>query len=97
RTKCFLQTTVEALSLVKGHDSSPQRNQVHQPLEGRFNGIEVFVDIGVVEFHRAQNGGVREIVQKLRPLVKERRIVFIALQDEVLSLPQLETAAKVFR
>src|SRR5439155_22189841 len=51
----------------------------------------------MIKLDRSEDDRVREIVQKLRPLVEEGRIIFVAFEDEVLSLPQLKTRSEVLR
>src|SRR5579872_1516778 len=51
----------------------------------------------MIKLHRRQNERVGKVMQKLWSLVEESSIVFIALEDEVLTLSQLKTTTKVFR
>jgi len=76
---------------VKGHNQAPARHQVHQPLEGRLHCFQIRVNVGVVELHVGQNQRVGKIMQELRSLVEEGRIVFVALHDEGARGPELET------
>ncbi len=57
---------------VKGYDASAPRNKIHQSLKCSLHRVQIFVDIGVVEFHRGQDGRGRKVVKELRPLVEER-------------------------
>src|SRR5580704_2195134 len=95
RTQCAGERMLETVSAVEGDNAASPRHKIYQALECGFDGIEVFINIGVIKFHRRQDHGIRKVMQKLRPLVEESRIVFIALEDEVLALSELKTAAEV--
>src|SRR5271155_1070008 len=84
----FFRTPVRTLVRFKSDDASTSRNQVYQPLERRLNGIEIFVDVGVIEFDRSQNYGIWKVVQKLRAFIEEGRVIFVTFENEVLSLAQ---------
>ena len=98
RAKGFRQTALQAWAFgglpdgaIEGNDASAARDQVHQALECRLDGIEVFVDVGMIEFDRGENDGVRKVVQELRSLVEEGGVVLVAFEDEVLALAQTES------
>jgi hypothetical protein len=57
--------------------------------------IEVAVDVGVVELDGRDDERARTVVQKLRGLVEEGRVVLVAFDDEVLSLPFAEAAVEI--
>src|SRR3979411_855254 len=97
RTKGAGKATLDALAGVEGDDASATRHQIHQSLESRFYSVEIFIDIGVIKFNRSQDYRVGKVMQELRPLVEESRVVLIAFADELFALSQLKTAAKVFR
>ena len=59
------------------------RHEVHQPTERQQHGIEVGVDVGVIEFDVADDGDVRQVFQELGGPVEEGAVVFVALDDEV--------------
>src|SRR5262249_22295927 len=71
------------------------RRQVDQTLKSGLDRIQVFEDIGVIKFDRGQDDGLGEVMQELWAFVEECRVVFIALQDEMLTLAQREAAAEV--
>src|SRR5208282_4552859 len=95
--ECFLQTAANAFSAIKTDNLSASRNQVHQPFESRLHRVQILVDIGVVEFHRGENHGIRKVVQKLRALIEECCVVLVAIQNEVLAFPQAKAAAEILR
>src|SRR5579872_1577309 len=97
RTERARQTTLDALARIECNDAATARHQIHQSLERGFYGVEIFINIGVIKLNRRQDDRVGEIVQKLRTLIEESRVVLIAFEDEVFALSQLEAAAKVFR
>jgi len=77
--------------------SSPARNEIHQALECRLHGVEIFVDVGVIELDGSQNHRVGKVVQELRSLVEKSRVVLIAFHDEVLASAEMKARAQNFR
>ncbi len=51
------------------------------------HGVEVGVDVRVVELDVVDDGDVRQVLQELRRLVEERAVVLVALDHEVAPLP----------
>ena len=51
RTERFGDAAFEAMARIKCDDASAAWNQIDEALEGSLYGIEVFVDIGVVELN----------------------------------------------
>ena len=81
--------------LVTGHgavgteyQAPATRQQRDQTSYGEANRLEIGIDICVIEFEVTDHRDVRQILQKLRGLVEERTVVFIALDNEVAPLPQ---------
>ncbi len=85
-----------ALSGIEADNAPAPRNQIHQPLERRLHRIEIFVDVGMIEFDRSQNHRVGKVMQKFRTLIEECRVVFVAFEDEVLAIAQPEAAPEIF-
>jgi hypothetical protein len=56
---------------------------LHQRAEGLFDVVEVAVDVGVIELDGGDGQRARVVVQELRRLVEERRVVLVPLDDEV--------------
>ena len=50
----------------------------------------------MIKFHRCQDDRVGKVVQEFRALIEEGSIVFVAFEDEVLSLAQMKAGAKIF-
>jgi hypothetical protein len=103
RAESFGETAIEtwtsgsvADGAVEGDDSAAAGNEVDQALEGGFNGIEIFVDIGVIEFDSGEDDGVRKIMKKFRTFVEEGSVVFVAFEDEMLTRAEMETGSEVF-
>ena len=103
RAKGFRQTTLQAWAFgrlaggaIEGHDASAARDQIHQALECRLNGIEVFVNVGMIEFDRSENDGVGKVVQEFRTLVEEGGVVLVAFEDEVLALAEMKARSEIF-
>ena len=59
----------------------PARDEIDEPLERQPDRVKIGVDVGVVELDVPDNGDVGQVL--LRGLVKERAVVFIALDDEL--------------
>ena len=64
------------------------RHQVHQPPERERHGVEVGVDVGVVELDVVDDGDVGQVLEELRGLVEERAVVLVAFDHEVAPLPE---------
>ena len=77
------QTVVDVRMSIPGDQQAPARHQFHQQVKAGFDRRQVRVDVAVVELDRRKYRRIWKIVQKLRPLVEERRVVFVALNDEL--------------
>ena len=66
---------------VVGHDEAAARNQVHEPLECGLHRFEIGVDVGVIELHVGEDQRVGKVVQELRSLVEEGRVVLVAFDE----------------
>ncbi len=86
RTEGSLHAFADVLAAVPGDDSPAARNQIDQALEGKLHRFQIAIDIGVVELNRGEDHRVGKVMQKLRSLVEESRVVFIAFDDEFLAL-----------
>jgi hypothetical protein len=53
--------------------------------------------VGMIEFHIIQNKHLRQIMQKLWPLVEKSGIVFIAFEHEMPAFAQPEALSEIFR
>ena len=62
-------------------------NGAHQVMELLLDRAEVLVDVGVIELEVVEDQRARAVVDELGALVEERRVVFIGLDDEILSCP----------
>ena len=56
--------------------------------------IEIAVNIGVVEFDAGQDDMARPVVEKLRPLIKKRRVILVALEHHVLARAGVPAASQ---
>ena len=50
------------------------------------DGIEILVDVGVIEFEVVEHQRARPVVHELGSLIKERRVVFVGLDHEKLGV-----------
>ena len=73
------------------------RHQIDEPLECDLHRFEIGVDVGVVELNVREDQRVGKVVQKLRPLVEEGRVVFVAFEDEGARGTKLKAGAEVLR
>ena len=80
---------------IEGYDASAARNQIHQAFECGLDGVEIFVDVGVIELDRSQNDRVGKIVQELRSFVEESGVVFVAFEDEVLAGAEMKARTEI--
>ncbi|MNV52305.1 hypothetical protein D3C71_1443890 [compost metagenome] len=64
------------------HDAARAGDGAHQMVELRFDGGQIGEDVGVVVFQVVQDGGARAVMDKLRTLVEEGRVVFVRLDHE---------------
>ena len=55
RAEGLRDATLDALTGVEGDDASAPRDQIHQTFESGFYGVEIFVDVRVIELHRSEN------------------------------------------
>ena len=74
----------------------PARDEVHEPLKRQADGVQVRIDIGVVELDVADHGNVRQVLQELRGLVEERAVVVVPLDDELSPAANSVAAVEVF-
>ena len=81
---------------VESDDPSAARNQIHEALERGLDGIEIFVDIGMIELDGGEDDRVGKVMQELRSLVEESGVVLVAFQNEMFSLSEMKAGAKVF-
>src|ERR1700721_1677365 len=79
-------TLSNILATIERYNPPTPGNKVHKAFERSLDSIEVGINVSMIKFHMRQNRSIREIVQKLRPLVEERRIVLIAFNQKRLQL-----------
>src|SRR6185312_4266711 len=95
--KCVRDAVGDIFAGIVGDNDATARDQIDQPLERGFHGIEIGVDVGMVVFHMGKDEAIGKIVQKLGALIKKGGVVFVAFENEVLRGTQLETGAEIFR
>ena len=57
-------------------------NEVHEASKCERDGIQVGVDVRVIELDVVDDRQVRQVLEKLRGLVEKRAVVLVALDDE---------------
>ena len=76
-------STRASAGLAAVHDEPPvRRHRAHEMMELRLDRREVGEDVGVVELEVVEDRGARPVVDELRALVEERRVVLVGLDDE---------------
>ena len=70
-------------TIVTDQKQTVARHQVHEPSEREQHGIEIGVNIGVIELDVVDDGDVWQILQKFRTLVEKGAVVLVAFDDEV--------------
>ena len=91
-----LHTFGNVRAAVEGHNEAAARHEIHEALECSLDGIEIGINIGVVEFDVREDQRVRKVVQKLGALVEEGGVVLVAFDDEGARGAQLKAGAEVF-
>src|SRR5882724_3705722 len=74
---------------------SGARHQIHQTTKREFHGVEIFVDVGVIEFDVVDDRDLRQVVHELRTFIEVSGVVFVAFDDEVITAGDAKTHAKV--
>ena len=72
-------------------------NDVEQAAEAQLNRVQIFVYVSVIELDIVHDDQLGQVVNELRALVEKRRVVFVALDDEMLRVPQTRALAEVGR
>src|SRR5271167_2981375 len=71
-------TLPNILAAIERHNPSTPGNQVNKAFERSLDSIQVRINVSMIKFHMRQNRRIRKVMQKLRSLVEERRVVLIA-------------------
>ena len=67
---------------VVGDDEAAARNQIDEALEGGFHGVEIGVDVSVVELDVGEDERVGKVVEEFGAFVEEGGVVLVAFDDE---------------
>ncbi len=86
----------ERLVIAPGDDSSTARNEIYQTAELQFDGGEIGINIGVIEFERSDDEFIGMVVQKFGALIEKRGIVFVAFEDNFVAAAKSVAAAEIF-
>src|SRR5436190_17962673 len=73
--------TIGIVTIQQHH--SVLRHDSKQPLETQLYFIEISKNIGMIEFDVVYDHQFGQIMHKLRPLIEESGIVFIAFEDDI--------------
>ena len=87
----------DVVAAVVGHDNAAARNQIDEALEGGFDGVEIAINVGVVELHVGEDERVGKVVEEFGAFVKKCGVVLVAFDDEGLRGAKLEARAEVLR
>src|SRR3984957_13127379 len=87
RAKCFFCYPADCggmrIVIAPSDNSSAARNQIYESAELQFDGREIGVNIGVIEFQRGDDELVGMIVKKFWAFVEECGVVLVAFNDEI--------------
>src|SRR5207247_1417385 len=61
----------------------------------QFDGVEIFVNIRVIEFDVVDDGQLRQVVHELRTFIKIRGVIFVAFDNQVIAVANPKAGAKV--
>src|SRR6266566_1147801 len=78
------------------HNQAGSRNDIDQPAECRLDCFQIRVNIGVIELDVLQQGDSRQVVKKLWSFIEKGRVVLVALDYEIGTVPELKTASEIF-
>ena len=79
-----LQVLVSAIA----NDLSASRDHAQQLMELPKNCVHIRIDIGVVVFEIIENERARPVVNKLRPLIEKRGVIFIRLDNKIFGIAE---------
>ena len=71
----LLRRRARARAVGADEQQAVARHEVHEAAEREHHGVEVGVDVGVIELDVVDDGDVGQILQELRGLVEERAVV----------------------
>src|SRR5258705_2143271 len=97
RTDRLRNTLADILAAVESNNASPPRNKVDQAFEGGLHSKQIGIDIRMIELNMRKNQGVGKVVQELWPLVEERGVVLIPLEEKRPRGPHHKAGTEVFR
>ena len=95
--KCFADALGHVFAAIEGNKQTAPRHEIDEALECDFNGFEVSVNVGVIELDVREDQRIRKVMLKLRSLIEEGSIVFVAFDDECARGAKLEAGVEVFR
>ena len=83
------------MTVATGNQFSVGRHEIHETTKREFHGVEVFIDVRMIEFDVVDDSDFRQVVHELRAFVEIGRIVFVAFDDEVIAFGDVKTGAEV--
>ncbi len=81
---------------IEGDDAAAARDEIHEALERGLHGVQIAVDVGVVELDVGEDERVGKVVHELGTLIEEGGVVLVAFEDEGAAIAELEAGAEVF-
>src|SRR5437870_13614386 len=85
----------DRLTVPTGDQLSLARHQSHQATKRELHGVEIFVDVRMIEFNVIDDCDLRQVMHELRALIEVGGVVFVAFNDEVIAAGDAKTHAKI--
>src|SRR3954470_20234257 len=85
-TRCYLQQGRDVRVISVRQKQSVARDQVYESFERGLNRAQVFENIRVIELQIVDDPNLRQVMHKLAPFIKKRRVVFVPLDNKPFAL-----------
>src|SRR5207237_3502558 len=70
-------------------------DEIHQTTKRQLYGIEVLVNVCMIEFDVVDDRDFRQVMHELRAFVEVSRVVLVAFDDEVIAVGDAKADAKI--
>jgi hypothetical protein len=79
------------------HDQARGGHRPYEMMELTFDSLDVRVNVRMVKLEIIEDDGPRAVVNELRTLIKESRVVLVRLDDEERALAKTRTDTEIVR
>src|ERR1035437_1090509 len=97
RTMCDIQQRREVRIVAVAEQQAVARNQADEMRKSFFDRVEIFKNVGVIEFEIVDDGDFGLVMDELAALVEERRVVFVALDDKPFAVREPRALTEIVR